>query len=463
MEGPSSDSTSTGQLPPVILQSTPFKRTGSGRPTNKRLAQQFAPSSSATALQQNLDVPDEDGETTPFPPSKEWQAIQCLKDCSDDDVLRWLDYARYPNRNPIAPQHPQQRHSLGSSTNTRSSGFSAASSRTSHTRRSLDSFHDDHQPPVPALQGHFSNDVEEYRHSKLKRLAAIQERPSLPSTRYFCTSCDKDFGRKGDWKSHEKEFHEGQEEYTCTTCDKKYHAKHRFIRHHKKHHGGVDCPHAETSRFIFPKKRAWGCGFCGESLSTFDNRIDHIAKHYDAGLKRSEWNHSSMILGLLKQPDVVVPWSLLLGRAGVSDWSTCSWSKETTNELQHELELEGLKTGDRLAMDAYNMMGTIATGTETILAPTSWTRRPDLAMMAAAPRPNLPGGFYPALNTSRNIDVTPLSLDCVPSAFSGYQPDQYMSGQGDPLQGDSGGAFTMADYQSPRTPIYGHSFYDEDD
>ena len=281
--------------------------------------------------------------------------------------------------------------------------------------------------------------------------------------KYFCTFCDKGFGRKGDWKSHEKEFHERQDEFACTACNGKFSIKHRFIRHHLKRHGCEDCPHAETCRSSLPKKRAWGCGFCGQYLDTFDNRYEHIAKHYEAGMERSKWNHSLVILGLLRQPNVVGPWSLVLGKAGVSDWSTCSWAKETTNELQRDLELEGLKTGAMLAMDAYSTMKCIAADSEALSARTPWIGRPVHTSTATPSRNHPEGGFYPGLNSSRNTDMSSLSLDHGPPAFYGYEPDQDTSGQG-PSQDDiMDGAFTFAGYQSPPAPIYEHSFYDDDD
>lgn len=286
----------------------------------------------------------------------------------------------------------------------------------------------------------------------------MQEKLSLPSPRYFCTFCEKDFGRKGDWKSHEKEFHERQEEYACPSCDDKFYLKHRFIRHHSKGHGCVDCPHAETCRTILPKKRAWGCGFCGQSLPTLSNRFKHIAEHYEDGMKRSQWNHSWVILGLLTQPYVLDSWSLVLVDKGVCDWSTCSWSKETTSELQNELELEGPKTGATLAMDAYNLMKTVATGTGAITAPMPWTRRPDLEMMAAAPKIDSVGGFCPELNSLPNMDVASLSPDRGQSTFSGYQPDLYTSGQGHFLPGNLDGALSLVDYAS-----HERSFFMDDD
>lgn len=369
----------------------------------------------------------------------------------------------------MGPQNAQPRESLSSSISARSSGLSGASSRTSYSWRSAysdHSFHDDPQPPVPAREQPLSpscasNAIEEDRQPKLNKDAALRKRTSFPTPKYFCTFCDKGFGRKGDWKSHEMEFHERQDEYACTACEGKFYLKHRFIRHHLSRHGCVDCPHVETCRRILPKKRAWGCGFCGQYLPTLANRFEHVAEHYEAGMEKSEWNHSLVILGLLSQPDVVGPWSLMLGETGVSDWSTCSWSKETTNRLQIDLELEGLKTGKMLAMEAYKAMEVLATNTEANLAPTSWIGRPVLSHMATASRNNPARGFFPVLNSSRDTDMSSLVLGRGPSGFYDYEPNEHTSRHGPSHDDDMDGAFTLAGYQSPLAPMHEHSFYDD--
>ncbi|KAL9116707.1 MAG: hypothetical protein Q9187_006765 [Circinaria calcarea] len=475
MEGLLSNSMSNPQPPSVTPQVLPIKRTASGRPRNKRFARQFTPSPSATASQQqHLDAPDNNGETNPFPPTKAWHAVQCLKEYFDDDIFRWLDYARFPNRNPIGSQYPQQRDSLTSSIYTRSSGFSVPSTRTSYSRQSLyshHSFHDDLRPTVPALElplnpPYASNNIEEYRRSTLNKDGPIRKRPPLPLPRYFCTFCDKAFGRKGDWKSHEMEFHERQEEYTCTECDKDYYFKHRFIRHHLNHHGCENCPHAETCRTTLPKKRAWGCGFCGQSFPTLPNRFEHIAEHYEAGTKRAEWKHSLMILGLLRQPDVVDPWSLILDRIGVSDWSTCFWSKEAASRLQNELELKGLKTGEMLAMDAYNNMTVDAKETEVIVAPTTWRSQDltsDLISVASTSANDAGGGFNPESDRLANADIALLSLGRGSSAYYGYGPNQHSPRQNQSCYDSTDGAFTLDGFHFPRVPRHGSSFYEDTD
>jgi hypothetical protein len=47
-------------------------------------------------------------------------------------------------------------------------------------------------------------------------------------------------------------------------------------------------------------------------LDDWEKRCDHVAAHYDNGIKREEWDHSKVIIGLLRQPDVDQEWRLYL-------------------------------------------------------------------------------------------------------------------------------------------------------
>ena len=186
------------------------------------------------------------------------------------------------------------------------------------------------------------------------RSPSLHKKLPLPP-KYFCTSCDTNgFGRKGDWKSHETEFHEHKEEFKCNFCDKVYHKKHRFIRHHQKAHCRGGCQHAETCRTELPKKRAWGCGFCLITLTDRSHRDEHIAGHYEDGKKKSDWNHSLVIAGLLRQEYVVHAW-LSLTHHKSSD-SSYTWTAETAAKLQAKLEIEGEQTGYDLAREAYDAL-----------------------------------------------------------------------------------------------------------
>jgi hypothetical protein len=138
--------------------------------------------------------------------------------------------------------------------------------------------------------------------------------------KYFCTACNKGFARKYDWKVHEQRYHEQQTQYPCPDCNQILFAETLFKSHHRDAHGCQDCPHAKTIAKevdVRRKRTAWGCGFCSELLDDWEKRCDHVAAHYDNGIKREEWDHSKVIIGLLRQPDVDAEWrNYLAGRHG---------------------------------------------------------------------------------------------------------------------------------------------------
>jgi hypothetical protein len=138
--------------------------------------------------------------------------------------------------------------------------------------------------------------------------------------RYFCTACNKGFARKYDWKVHEQRYHEQQFQYPCPDCNQILYAETHFRSHHRDAHGCAQCTHAkEVTKEVDPRRRrtAWGCGFCGTLLDDWEKRCDHISGHYDEGMKRSDWDHSKVIIGLLRQPDIDAVWqNYLIERHG---------------------------------------------------------------------------------------------------------------------------------------------------
>jgi hypothetical protein len=186
----------------------------------------------------------------------------------------------------------------------------------------------------------------------LKQSARQRESELEIKKRYFCTACNKGFARKYDWKVHEQRYHEQQAQYPCPDCNQVLYAETHFRSHHRDAHGCNQCTHAkEVTREVDARRRrtAWGCGFCGELLDDWEKRCDHISQHYDDGRKRSEWDHSKVIVGLLHQSDVDSAWqSLLISKHGQhpNPPLMLRWSKETTArshgdnlQLQDLLEL----------------------------------------------------------------------------------------------------------------------------
>lgn len=160
--------------------------------------------------------------------------------------------------------------------------------------------------------------------------------------KYFCTSCNKGFARKYDWKVHEQRYHEQQKQYPCPDCNVVLHAETLFKSHHRDSHGCQDCNHAKSQeREVEDRRRrtAWGCGFCGELLEDWEKRCDHVSAHYDEGVKRDSWDHSKVILGLLRQEDIDEQWrNLLITKHGSNPNPPLAmrWSKDATGRSHGE-------------------------------------------------------------------------------------------------------------------------------
>ena len=194
--------------------------------------------------------------------------------------------------------------------------------------------------------------------------SSLSPMPQKKDSKYFCTHCPEEFKWKGDWKRHEAHKHEHQDEYTCESCPRAvsctrgpYYTKRDFNRHHRKVHKCHSCPKTDACRRGLPKKRAWGCGFCSKALLTWDERIDHIAQHYDEGKKMFEWECSSVILSLLLQPSMVDVWkALITSQFGYQSgqWPVCRWFQENTKDLQAGLE-GGYQDSENLAIEALNL------------------------------------------------------------------------------------------------------------
>ncbi|KAI8960213.1 hypothetical protein F5Y11DRAFT_272123 [Daldinia sp. FL1419] len=212
----------------------------------------------------------------------------------------------YRDTNPFNQQAPGQRTSISSSrsSSSRDSVFSAASIRSS-----------------------------------------ISSTSTLTTTdaKFWCTSCDKTFKRKFDWKRHEEEFHERSRKYPCPNCNQSFWGPNTFNQHHKSAHGCKTCPHADTVVKHLRKRRAWGCGFCAAMYGTFEKHIDHVAAHFESGSTKAEWLHSNVIYGLLHQHLIHEAWKALIARKqskfnGLQPMF--SWSPESTGRAQGFVEKE---------------------------------------------------------------------------------------------------------------------------
>jgi hypothetical protein len=173
---------------------------------------------------------------------------------------------------------------------------------------------------------------------------------------YSCTNCLQSIKNKWDWKRHER-IHERLEEWECPDCGWICADARWFKSHHKQKHCCQDCPHSDEVKTILIQKEAWGCGFCAELLTDWDSRCNHVARHFERdyisgriGRESHEWDHTAVIEGLLKRPELQERYEILLSErypAGVIGLGygldgnmapILAWEKSNTKDLMIKLQ-----------------------------------------------------------------------------------------------------------------------------
>ena len=167
--------------------------------------------------------------------------------------------------------------------------------------------------------------------------AALGNRPNI----YWCTSCETSFKRKYDWKRHEDEFHERWRKYPCPEpgCNRSFWGSNSFNQHHKQCHGCQTCPHADKIVKYLRRRKYWACGFCSALHPSRERHVEHVARHFESGLTKSQWMHSKVVYGLLRQPYVKEAWDMLID-AKNARMSQFSWHPSKTGRAQGFLEQE---------------------------------------------------------------------------------------------------------------------------
>ncbi|KAI0451929.1 hypothetical protein F5B21DRAFT_357489 [Xylaria acuta] len=179
-----------------------------------------------------------------------------------------------------------------------------------------------------------------------------------------CTFCDKTFQSKGSWVRHEASFHEPQKEWMCPAfgCNRRFSTGNKFRRHHKEDHGCKNCMHDKDSSCIVgpPTRSAWGCGFCVAFLESWEIRLRHLETHFQEGSKKSEWDHSKVIQGLLLRPSVNGAWKSLMSKEQgplEQEWPVPIWSRDSFGQLlatlRYDMSPESAVEAARLT---YNML-----------------------------------------------------------------------------------------------------------
>ncbi|KAI1370217.1 hypothetical protein F4677DRAFT_439021 [Hypoxylon crocopeplum] len=236
---------------------------------------------------------------------------------------------------------------------------------------------------------------------------------TAPSTdaKFWCTSCDKTFKRKFDWKRHEEEFHERSRKYPCPNCNQSFWGPNTFNQHHKSAHGCKTCPHAESVVKHLRKRRAWGCGFCAAMHGKFEKHIDHVAAHFETGSTKTDWLHSNVIYGLLHQHLIHEAWKALIARKQSTfngHQPMFSWSPESTGRAQGFVENENpgqlqdlLEFFDGTKESAESIVEMAYICVHVIFRPRSTSVTQGVAQS--------PSGSPPPTNPSKHISVLPKS------------------------------------------------------
>ncbi|KAK3306091.1 uncharacterized protein B0T15DRAFT_218187 [Chaetomium strumarium] len=183
--------------------------------------------------------------------------------------------------------------------------------------------------------------------------------------RYCCTFCDALFDSKTEWNLHELEFHDSQEWYLCGRCPATFPRAALLAQHVRGDHG-LELASASESVQHSPVRSAWGCGFCAAFLQSRNDYLEHVGRHYDEGKAKSDWQHTRVIEGLLRQPGIESAWKALVRKEEHARASKLRflWDPNTTGRaddaaqpsLQDMLELfaTGTRQADDVAAAAYN-------------------------------------------------------------------------------------------------------------
>ncbi|RYP16615.1 hypothetical protein DL765_005006 [Monosporascus sp. GIB2] len=174
------------------------------------------------------------------------------------------------------------------------------------------------------------------------RTTASSSSNQSSDSKFWCTSCEKTFKRKFDWKRHLEEFHERSRKYPCPDCNQSFWGPNTFNQHHKSAHGCQTCPHAENVVKHMPKRKAYGCGFCAALHRAFEKHVDHVAIHFDSGSTKADWLHSNVIYGLLHQDPILEMWKNMVANQDMLKGlqPQFSWIPETTGRAQGYVENE---------------------------------------------------------------------------------------------------------------------------
>jgi hypothetical protein len=175
---------------------------------------------------------------------------------------------------------------------------------------------------------------EKARQSMIKEKTEIVERKANKRSRFYCTFCQKRFQSRADWMRHEQTMHMPEELWICCPRTGQFPSRCPFCEKtdpspsHLADHNYLSCQEKPLSERTFNRKdyflqhasqehkisleqkparlvellEAWRhpmplarghqalhCGFCGLTFPTYQDRSEHVAGHFMAGLDMMSW------------------------------------------------------------------------------------------------------------------------------------------------------------------------------
>ncbi|KAK4247546.1 hypothetical protein C7999DRAFT_14431 [Corynascus novoguineensis] len=181
--------------------------------------------------------------------------------------------------------------------------------------------------------------------------------------RYFCTFCDAVFNTDTEWKLHEFEFHDRREQYMCRSCSTLFSRATLLTEHLEHSHGVEDTDTISEPVGFCPIRSAWGCGFCGAAVESRTDYLEHVGEHYDEGKDKSDWQHTRVIEGLLRQPKIAPAWLALVTREEHARGARLRflWDPDTTGRSTDE-------SGPRRLQDMLEYFTTGSMGADEVAA-----------------------------------------------------------------------------------------------
>lgn len=152
--------------------------------------------------------------------------------------------------------------------------------------------------------------------------------------------------------------HEHLEIHKVRLCTDKPNKDRRYTRklglmNHLKTHDTFEASALADRWRVWLKKRFCACGFCVSIFSTNGDRLNHIdSQHYRHYQHIDDWDHNTVIKGLLLQPEVLASWKLICPWNPDPRHANLVWDSHAVAILQLRLELSE-ESAHKLATDAF--------------------------------------------------------------------------------------------------------------